>query len=170
MKTKKQRNRKKFRKLKKQLNKPVEERIAPTPERIAKGDLEFLENKTFKSINATEIDNWYNRGLLGQVPKSMYRRDAYMALHNLCVATSMFSADVVEFSPLKFGNALDDDEVSALDKFRRILAKCSNRRNAEILVYLCSKPTEPIPYSSYAVQEALDDVIEGIEGMRRKAA
>ena len=82
----------------------------PTPERIAKGDLEFLQNKTFRSTYATEIDGWFEGGLLGNPPQSTYRREAFIHLYNLSVATSMFNADVIEFSPLGHGSALNDDE------------------------------------------------------------
>ena len=157
MASRKQRRIRKHRK-QRQLNKPKEERIMPTPERIAKGDLEFCQDKSYRSFTATEIDKWYAMGFLGKSPKSNYRRDAYLTLHKLAIADSMFSPDIVNFRAAEIGHSTDDDDRSALDKFRHIIGQVKSKRNRDVLTELCARPNEPIHFSTTVVLDALDEL------------
>lgn len=145
------------------------ERIMPTPERIAKGDLEFGGDKMFRSNCATEIDRWCAIGILGHPPKNQYRQEAFVRIYSLSTAISMFTADVMKLETF-FTKNTGSMEDSALDKFRRVIMSLQNGRNRDVVLHLCAHPDEYIPFSSYVVQEALDDLGLVFEKMDRYAA
>lgn len=102
----------------------TEERISPTPERLAKGDIAYTDAKTYRCLTPTMIDRWRETGFLGTGQDNEDRLDAMGEMMELAEAaglTSLGTMDMDVFSPTTGGGA----DVTALDMYRFVLGRLS---------------------------------------------
>ena len=151
--------------LTKRQTKQQTERIQPTPERIAKGDLLFGEDKVFRSMNPTIIDHWAVIGRLGNVTDlvTITRRQSFARLHNIAMAAGIPGIKAMDLSDFtRHRSSTESDlsleEITARDEFNAVMRQINDSRHRAILQHLCTDPDDEPSFSVKTVLDSLDEL------------
>lgn len=143
------------------------ERIQPTHQRIALGDLEIGEDQVFRSTMPTILEKWTHSGYLGGGKIATERFEALQFLMELSESAQLMASNTSQFD--RVGDRTtggSSSDTNALDICRDLYRNIP-RRYWGILQTLCCSPTANVMVCWIELQAASDYLIEAVERYKK---
>ena len=139
------------------------ERIQPTEQRIAHGDLEIGEDQVFRSVRPSVIEQWAMSGFLGKGRLATERYEALQYLMELSESAQLMASNTSQFD--RVGDrttSVESPDICALDLVRKFLKNVPPRYRS-MLMNLCCCPDRPLMVDVIELHAASDCLIDVIE-------
>ena len=155
-KSRKQRNRK---------DTPREERICPTQERLAKGDLVYTESKTYRCAAPTIIDHWRETGFLGSDQRGDERLNALVDAMELAEAAGLTHVETSDFDLGLSHSTGEGADVTALDIYRFVVKQLS-QTSSKVIRNIVLEPFELHYINRMDAMLAADELVDALAKRR----
>lgn len=140
-------------------------KVAPSQERLSKGDVIFTASRIYRASAPTVIDRWKEKQILGSDQRGDERISALTEMMELSAAANLFQVRTSNLERVPHGSTSDEDGITALDEHRHVMGQMPLSSRIIIRQIIHEPYREPC-LGSLEVRTAADDLIDALQKRR----